>query len=447
MADFIEVKQDQLYFKDQPLTLRGLGIGTWLNIEHFMIGMPGPQSMILKSIDRAYGDGKGHEFLDAYIDSFVNEDDFKFLKKLGVNFLRVPINYRLFMDDNTLEFKEFGFAKVQRLLDYCEKYHIFCMLDMHTAPGGQNPDWHSDNRTGVPQFWEFKALRNQLITVWGEIAKRFGQSYSYLLGYDLLNEPAMATWDTMNEYFQDVVARIRENDVNHAVILESDHFAMDFSGLKDIKDDKLIVSFHYYPTVWKQNLLDRDLSRTERKQEFDNGLVDLLSTMHDLHHPLICGEAGYDIDANDVAFSMELLDDTVDLFEDHHISWCLWAYKDACFMGLTHPKTDSPWMQFVDQVHQKWTHYAEMDQANKIVAGIADQFDFHDDDLDYEAQFRVRGILYRYQQESILIPLLKTMSFDSFKSKLSSFELKNCDAYTEYAELMQKYTQRNRVLE
>ena len=116
-------------------------------------------------------------------------------------------------------------------------------------------------------------------------------------------------------------------------------------------------------------------------------------------------------------------------------------------MGLTHPKTDSPWMKFVDQVHQKWTHYGEMDQANKIVSGIADQFDYHDDDLNYEAQFRVRGILYRYQQESILVPLLKTMSFAEFKAKLSSFEFNQCDAYTEYAELLKKYTQRNRVLE
>lgn len=78
MTSYVEVKQDQLYFKNEPLTLRGLGIGTWLNIEHFMVGMPGPQSMILKSIDRAYGEGKGREFLDTYIDRFIDEDDFKF---------------------------------------------------------------------------------------------------------------------------------------------------------------------------------------------------------------------------------------------------------------------------------------------------------------------------------------------------------------------------------
>ncbi|MCT3567312.1 glycosyl hydrolase family 5 [Levilactobacillus brevis] len=447
MTNYVEVKDKQLFFEGQTLTLRGLGLGTWLNIEHFMVGLPGPQSMILDSIDRVYGSGKGQDFLDMYVDNFIDEADFKFLKRLGVNFVRVPINYRLFMDDNTLQFKEFGFQKVKRLLDFCEKYHIFCMLDMHTAPGGQNPDWHSDNRTGVPQFWEFKALRNQLVTVWREIAHRFGQQYRYLLGYDLLNEPAMANWPTLNEYFSDVINKIREVDQNHAVIVESDHFAMDFSGLEDIVDNKLIISFHYYPTVWKQNLLDRNLDREERKREFDNGLEDVLKTMGNLNHPLICGEAGYDIDANDVDFSMELLDDTVELFENHHVSWCLWAYKDACFMGLTHPKTDSPWMKQVAKIHQQWTHYAEMAQAEKIVESISEQFDYHDKSLEYEAQFRVRGILYRYQQESIVIPLLKSMSFEEFVAKLSSFKFAQCDYYPEYATLMQKYTQRNVVFE
>ncbi|RRG07846.1 MAG: glycosyl hydrolase family 5 [Lactobacillus sp.] len=438
--NFVEVKEDKMYFADRPLVLRGLGIGTWMNIEHFMVGLPGPQSMILSSMDDIYGEGKGEAFLNTYIDDFISADDFDFLNEQGINFVRVPINYRLFLDDNTMEFKEFGFEKVTKLLNLCEKHHIFCMLDMHTAPGGQNPDWHSDNRTGVPQFWEFKQLRDQLVKVWGEIAKRFGAKYSYLLGYDLLNEPAMANWTYLNEFFGDTVREIRQHDRNHAVILESDHFAMDFSNLTDIEDSKLIISFHYYPTVWKSNLLDRNLSRSERKKEFDNGLVDVLSTMSHLHHPLICGEAGYDIDADDVQFSMDLLDDTVDLFENHGISWCLWAYKDACFMGITHPKTDSTWMKLVDEIHQKWTHYGEMSQASQIVKNISNEFDFHDEVLEYESQFRIRGILYRYQQESILKPLLRKMTFEELTDKLQSFKFENCDYYSEYATLLQKYT-------
>lgn len=94
--NFVEVKEDKMYFADRPLVLRGLGIGTWMNIEHFMVGLPGPQSMILSSMDDIYGEGKGEAFLNTYIDDFISADDFDFLNEQGINFVRVPINYRLF---------------------------------------------------------------------------------------------------------------------------------------------------------------------------------------------------------------------------------------------------------------------------------------------------------------------------------------------------------------
>ncbi|GAC45683.1 cellulase [Pediococcus acidilactici NGRI 0510Q] len=437
--EFIETKNKQLFFKGKELKLRGLGIGTWLNIEHFMIGLPGPQSMILNSIDEVYGTGKAKIFLDKYVDTFINEKDFAFLKEQGINFIRVPINHRLFMNDNTLEYNDFGFLKVKKLLDFCEKYKIFCMLDMHTAPGGQNPDWHSDNRTGVPEFWQFKQLRNQLVSIWTEIAKRFGDKYSYLLGYDLLNEPAMAGWKQLNEYFKNTTEAIRKYDQNHAIILESNHFAMDFTGLESVQDNKTILSFHYYPTVWKQNLLDKDLDYKVRKREFAKGLEKLLSTTEHLNYPLICGEAGYDIDPENVKFSMDLLKDTIDIFEEQHVSWCLWAYKDACFMGLVHPDKDSKWMHLVKEIHKRWTHYEEMNQANEIVEGISEMFGYHNADLEYESQFRIRGILYRYQQESILIPLLKNISWEDLSDMIEDFSFDKCNYYTEYVSLLRHY--------
>jgi len=33
---------------------------------------------------------------------------------------------------------------------------IYTILDCHTAPGGHNPDWHSDNATDYSAFWDYK---------------------------------------------------------------------------------------------------------------------------------------------------------------------------------------------------------------------------------------------------------------------------------------------------
>ena len=41
--------------------------------------------------------------------------------------------------------KKEGFKHLDRVIDLCAKHGIYTILDLHTAPGGQNPDWHSDN--------------------------------------------------------------------------------------------------------------------------------------------------------------------------------------------------------------------------------------------------------------------------------------------------------------
>ena len=47
--------------------------------------------------------------------------------------------------------------------------------DLHTVPGGQNPDWHSDNGTGYTLFWQYGVFRQQMVMLWKEIVIMEGQ--------------------------------------------------------------------------------------------------------------------------------------------------------------------------------------------------------------------------------------------------------------------------------
>lgn len=67
--------------------------------------------------------------------------------------------------------------------------------------------------------------------MWGEIAKRFADR-EFLFGYDLLNEPAMCQWEALNEFYRETIQEIRKSDRNHMIVLEGDHFAMDFRELE-----------------------------------------------------------------------------------------------------------------------------------------------------------------------------------------------------------------------
>ena len=441
--NFIQVSGTQFIKDGTPVIFRGMGIGSWLNLEHFMIGIPTPDNQIRSSVTDCFGKETADQFFDQFIRNFITEKDFSFLKSCGVNVVRVPFNYRLFIDDEHPEhYKKEGLLYFKCLLDLCEKYQIYLLPDLHTVPGGQNPDWHSDNNTGIPQFWHYKVFRDQIVQLWKYIASHCVQ-YEYLLGYDLLNEPYLIDApDILTDFYKDVTEAIRSVDPNHIIFLEGDHFAMQFDCIHEITDANTALTFHYYPTVWEPELFSTSYDKETRCAKFKEILDRIASIRTTFHRPVLCGEAGYDIDPKNLSHTIELLEETLTLFNDADISWTLWCYKDAQFMGMVYPQSDSPWMQLVKSVHQNWTHYKEMHQADELMDTICayPEFKHASKELKYFMQFRQRGILYRFQRECILSPLLKTYSKEAFLKLPESFLFDNCGYYHDYAELIRRMT-------
>lgn len=442
---FIKVTGTQFIKDDKPLLFQGVGIGSYLNLEHFMIGLPTPDHQIRTAAAAIFGEEVSVRFFDSLIRNFVTEDDFIFLKKCGVNIIRVPFNYRLFIDDNQPEqLKTEGFSYFDYLLDLCDKYQIYLLPDLHTVPGGQNPDWHSDNATGIPQFWFYKVFRNQIVSLWKAIAEHCADR-EYLLGYDVLNEPyLMDAPNLLTDFYDEVTENIRMADPHHIIFLEGDHFAMQFDCIERIQDSNTALSFHYYPTVWEPDLFSPAYDREARKQKFREILNKIASIRERFERPILCGEAGYDIDRQNISHTMELLEDTLDLFDEAAISWTLWSYKDAQFMGMCYPQSNSPWMQLVSRIHEKWTHYKEMDEADRLMEAITKlpEFSAASQELKYKMQFRQRGILYKFQEECILKPLLQEYSAEELLTMPDSFLFKNCEYYPEYMALLQSRTKR-----
>lgn len=72
-------------------------------------------------------------------DSFTGvfrEDDFKWIADFGFNFVRIPMNYRRFVEgDDLLEISESELTNVDRAVDLGSKYGVHVCLDLHRAPG------------------------------------------------------------------------------------------------------------------------------------------------------------------------------------------------------------------------------------------------------------------------------------------------------------------------
>lgn len=439
--DFVQTENGRFIYRDEPIRLRGLGVGTWLCLEHFMMGFPGCEQVMRATVSDVLGPETGEAFFHRYQEAFLQDGDFRLMKECGVNFIRVPFNYRLLVDDNhSGAYLEEGFQLFDRLLSLCAKYEIFAMLDMHAAPGSQNPDWHSDNPTGAPLFWQHQVFRQQAAELWGAIAARY-RDHPWLMGYDLLNEPAMAKWDALNEFFTQAIREIRATDKNHVIVLEGDRFSMDFSGLEVFEDQQLAIGFHYYPTVWHPDLLNQDMDDALRREKIAQGLDRIIADAERFGWPLICGEFGYGAaDCGGMAFAMQLLEETIQLLEARSLDWVLWCYKDAGFMGLTGPKPDSRWMEMAQAIQPAWTQDIEKEQAGQVLDLLAEKW-FPDltEAERYILQFRLRACLFSLQGKYVLGPLLKEMGPKTALDMTADFAFENCSVQPEMERILKNH--------
>ena len=228
------------------------------------------------------------------------------------------------------------------------------------------------------------------------------------------------------------------------IFLEGDSFAMDFACLTEIKDEQTALSFHFYPTVWDASLYNPDYPRKDRKAVFEERFCGMLEDMNRFGRPLLCGEAGYDIEGHGLLHVMEMVEDTLDLFAKYQISWTLWCYKDAQFMGLVYPGDESPWMQFAGRTRINWTHYKERRQGEAIVEQMSVGFPGEvSENIKYQLQFRQRAILSTLQKEQLLKPQLMQWGWNRVKEMPASFRFKNCGFYEEYRNLIKKYGVQN----
>ncbi|KAF3347345.1 Putative chaperone protein HSP31 [Verticillium dahliae VDG2] len=134
--------------------LRGTTLGGWMLMENFINGFPGRENQIRAALLKVLGKEKYDFFFD--------------------NCLHLSFNYLNSEDDmNPVVIKVEGFKHSDRAIKLCAKYGIYTILDLHSAQGGQNQDWHCDSPTGYAAFWDHKHFQDRVINLWKVIAARY----------------------------------------------------------------------------------------------------------------------------------------------------------------------------------------------------------------------------------------------------------------------------------
>jgi hypothetical protein len=426
---FVQINGEHFTVDGEPILLRGYALGTWLNLEHFMIGLPGTDTMIRDAFADVYGEKKARCFFDRFVEQFVKEEDVLFLKNMGTNSIRIPFGYHYFLNDRNPDvFQERGFQLLNKIIKFCEKHKMYAILDLHSAPGSQNNDWHSDNMTGQSLFWQYRCFQDQIVALWKELASRYNDN-PWIAGYDVLNEPGYGlTKEEINSFYNRVVAGIREVDKDHIIFLEGEDFGRNFSLFDEPEDPQVTYAVHFYPFVLEENVLDPAMEEAKRQNIFEMIFYTQLKNWERFHRPIWCGESGYVFLEGQEEFYSKLILSNIKLCENNNISWSLWTYKDARKMGIIVPRENSQWIRLRRDVEQAWSHEWEQENSMKIIKDIGERYyQPLDSGLLYDLDFRIRSIMHRIAVEQILKPRLRTIPWEEMERYPDSFAWENCE--------------------
>ena len=437
---FIQVEDGAFKRNSNEIMLRGFSVGSWMDIESFMLRIPGTEKKIRQTYAEVYGKENAEKFFDDFLNYFINEDDFILLKSMGINVLRFALGYRHFENDQEPgKYIHEGFKHLDRVLELCRKYEIYAILDLHSSPGGQNPDSHGGSETGVSEFWEDALARERFINLWGYIAKKYKDD-TIIAGYDVLNEPSFVSdIPAFNDFYRKVIKKIREVDRNHIIFLEGDDWAKDFSIFDSLGGYQQAISFHFYPGQHVYMSTEPE----ERKAQLEEKISYFTKLREETGMALWVGETGGHFPKDKLIEGINLVKDCLDIFEKHGISWTLWTYKDAGAMGMVYPKENTKWMSMANDFRHQWQVKGRSNPtiAKEIFEMVENKFSYTvSEKIKDPLSFRLYAFLNELHIHMLVKPKLQSIPWEKMKEYPKSFLLENCEGLEELAELVKSYT-------
>ncbi len=318
--------------KGENILLRGMGLGGWMVQEGYMLRIynQSQQHRIRQRIEDLTSKEQTKEFYDAWLANAVRKIDIDSMKSWGFNSVRLPMHFNLYTlpiekepvkGQNTWLDK--GFELTDSLLAWCKANHMYLILDLHAAPGGQGNDLNiADRDTTYPSLWASEENQKKTIALWKKLAERYANE-PWIGAYDLINEPNFGFTDPVNDkngtkepknepltkLLKEITSAIREVDQKHMIIIEGNGWGNNYNGMLPPWDKNMVLSFHKY---WNFNT--------------DKEIKPMLDAREQYNVPVWLGETG---ENSNVWFT-----EAITLLEKHNIGWAWWPAKK---MGISNP--------------------------------------------------------------------------------------------------------------
>ena len=205
---------------------RGMGIGGWLtNYKRFHV---------LPEVWRhtiTVGDLE-------HFESYITEDDIRRIASWGMDHIRLGFD-QIVLESSPGIWREPVFRKIEEFLDWCGKYHLHVVLNLHKAIG------NCCDISEPVSLLEDEALQKRFIALWLELERRWHQRDS--VAFELLNEVHDVPPELWNNLALRTIEAIRKVNPGRRIIVGSTcwNAPRTLSALPRFDDPAIACAFHF----------------------------------------------------------------------------------------------------------------------------------------------------------------------------------------------------------
>ncbi|HEY8602352.1 MAG TPA: cellulase family glycosylhydrolase [Thermomicrobiales bacterium] len=269
------------------------------------------------------------------------EDDFRWIADWGFDFVRIPLDYTLWIADGDIyKIHEATLEQLDRVVRLGERYGLHVCFNFHAAPG------YCVNPKDEPfNLWKDQEALDAFCFHWGVFADRYKGIDAKRVSFDLVNEPRVPYEHGSREDYERVVraavATIRARDPQRLII--ADGIRIGREPAPELNDLGIAQSCRgyepagvsHYRASWVEGSETWPTPTWPQPASHPGGASDR-AALEAFYAPWIalarqgigvhCGEAGTH-ENTPHAVTLAWLEDLLDILTKEHIGYALWNFR------------------------------------------------------------------------------------------------------------------------
>ena len=232
----------------------------------------------------------------SHLDTFITEKDIEKISSWGCDHVRLPVDYyNIENSDGTP--KESGYNYIRNCVQWCRKYGLNMVLDLHKTSG-----YTFDDQAASAGFFDDEVLKARFLALWDNIAQRFAPD-SEIIMFEPLNEVVRNdVIDQWNSLLLRCISIIHSYAPTARILLGGVGFnapnAVEF--LPELPGENIVYNFHCYePHIFTHQTASWvDYMPQDLHIRYPGNYSEYLRLTHELtgisDHMLNCNDASVD---------------------------------------------------------------------------------------------------------------------------------------------------------